>query len=146
MPLLHIDHLNIAAKDLEASRAFYRETLGFEDGPRPPFSRAGAWMYLGGHPVLHLSTGRKPATRKSDPFDHMAFAAKGLAQMRAHLRAKNIEFLEVAVPDRGQLQLFLFDPDGTEIELVFTGDEAQQAISEGALVDATVHRGTGKKS
>jgi catechol-2,3-dioxygenase len=43
----------------------------------------------------------------------------------------------VAVPDRELLQIFLTDPDGNEVELVFDGEEARRAIAEGATVDRT---------
>lgn len=137
MPLTRLDHLNIATADLDRCRAFYREVLGMEDGPRPPFARPGAWLYLDGRPVVHVSTGRKPASRKSDSFDHVAFMARDLAAMRTHLKRLGIAHYEVAVPDRELLQIFLTDPDGNEVELVFDGEEARRAIAEGATVDRT---------
>ncbi len=144
MPLHAIDHINIVASDLDATRSFYRDVLGFEEGPRPPFARAGAWMYLEGRPVLHISTRRTPQTRESDAFDHVAFAATDLAATRARLAERRIRFLEVAVPDREQLQIFLSDPDGAALELIFSGPEAQQAIAAGAQMDATRHRSAGQ--
>jgi len=137
MPLTRLDHLNIATTDLDRCRTFYQQVLGLEDGPRPRFARPGAWLYLDGHPVVHVSTGRKPATRKSDSFDHVAFTARDLPHMRAHLKQLGVDHYEVAVPDRELLQIFMSDPDGNEVELVFGGEEARQAIREGATVDRT---------
>lgn len=137
MPLERIDHVAVTTTDIAATRSFYRDVLGLREGPRPPFGQPGAWMYLGEHPALHISTRRAPTSRKSDALDHVAFAASGLAQMRARLQAAGVDFVEFAVPERQLLQLFLADPDGTEIELVFSGEEALKAIHAGVAADRT---------
>ena len=47
-------------------------------------------------------------------------------------------FVEFAVPENDQYQLFFKDPEGTEIELIFKGEEARQASNaSGAMVDAS---------
>ncbi|MGE0799993.1 MAG: VOC family protein [Lautropia sp.] len=140
MPIERIDHVNVAAADLDTTRRFYRDVLGLSDGPRPPFQRPGAWMYLHGHPAVHISTGRIPKTRKSDAINHVAFAATGLVAMRETLRDRGLDFLEVGVPDAEQLQIFLHDPDGNEIELIYSGDEARAALLAGVPIDATALR------
>ena len=102
-----------------------------------------AWLYIGDHAILHVSTMRKPATQKSDSFDHIAFRATGLAQTRALLKDKGIKFDQFGVPDRNLYQVFFKDPDGVEIELVFSGAEATAAMAEdGAKMDASTGRNT----
>lgn len=123
MPAIALDHINLSSSDLERTRRFYTEVLGFVDGPRPPFRRAGAWMYLGGQALIHISTGRAPATRSSDAFDHVAFRWQGLADMRRLLTQRGLYFEEYAVPEQNMHQLFFRDPDGTEIELIFDAAE-----------------------
>ena len=142
MTVLGFEHVNVATGDLDRARRFYAEVLGLRDGPRPPFSRAGAWMYLGEQAVVHISTSRAPATRKSDAFDHVAFKASGLDETRERLREHNIYFQEFGVPENDLHQVFFRDPDGTEIELIFSGDEARAAAAAGAAVDGTVGRNT----
>ena len=142
MSVLAFEHLNITTADLERARRFYAEVVGLRDGPRPPFSRPGAWMYLGEQAVVHISTSRAPATRKSDAFDHVAFKASGLDETRERLRAHNIYFQEFGVPENNLHQVFFRDPDGTEIELIFSGDEARAAAAAGAAVDGTIGRNT----
>lgn len=132
-----LDHLNVCTRDLEATRRFYRDVVGLVDGPRPAFSRPGAWMYAGDQAVLHISTGRSPTTHRSDPFNHMAFRASGLDALRERLRSHDIPFEEFAVPDQALHQVFFTDPDGSQVEIIFTGEEAEQALREGARVDAT---------
>ena len=49
MPLSKISHYSIRTLDLEATRKFYTEALGFTVGPRPPFNFPGLWLYNGSH-------------------------------------------------------------------------------------------------
>jgi catechol 2,3-dioxygenase-like lactoylglutathione lyase family enzyme len=141
MRISGLNHYNIATADLDRARRFYTQVVGFKDGDRPPFGKAGAWMYIGDHAILHIGTTRIPATRgKSDSFDHVAFNAAGLDEIRARLRENKIHFEEFSVPARNMHQVFFRDPDGNEIELLFTGDEAARAAAEGAKVDSSMGR------
>lgn len=142
MAISGFNHYNIATGDLDRARRFYSEVLGLRDGERPPFSRPGAWMYIGEQPVLHISTGRVATTRRSDAFDHVAFTAHDIEGTRATLRKHGIYFEEYAVPDRELHQLFFRDPDGVEIELQFSGADACAAISGGVAVDSSRGRNT----
>jgi catechol 2,3-dioxygenase-like lactoylglutathione lyase family enzyme len=142
MAISGFNHFNIATGDLERSRRFYSEVLGLRDGERPPFSRPGAWMYIGDQPVLHISTGRVARTQRSDAFDHVAFTATDLEGTRNTLRRHGIYFEEYAVPDRELHQIFFRDPDGVEIELQFSGADARAAIAGGVAVDSSRGRGT----
>ncbi|MBC7780149.1 MAG: VOC family protein [Proteobacteria bacterium] len=140
MPIVALDHYNICTADLAVARRFYTEVVGLHDGERPPFGRPGAWMYVGTQAILHISTARIPGTAKSDAFDHVAFRAEGLAQTRARLDDHGIRYQSFAVPDRELVQVFFRDPDGAEIELIFSGTEAAAAIAEGVTSDATLNR------
>ena len=142
MAIAGFNHYNITTANLDRARKFYSEVLGLQDGERPPFSRPGAWMYIGSQPILHISTGRTPSTQKSDAFDHVAFSATDIEGTRAHLRKHGIYFEEYAVPDRELHQLFFRDPDGVEIELQFAGDDARKAKTTSAAVDSTRGRKT----
>lgn len=142
MPIIGFDHYNVTCSDLERTRRFYGEVVGLREGERPPFAQPGAWMYLGNQAMVHISTMRQPTTRKSDAYDHVAFRAEGLEEFRGRLRAHGIYFEEYAVPDRNLHQLFFRDPDGAEVEIVFTGEEARAAAAGGAKVDASKGRNT----
>jgi len=136
------NHYNITTSDLARARRFYADVLGLREGERPPFSRPGAWMYLGNQPILHISTGRTPKTQRSDAFDHVAFWATDIEGTRALLRQHNVYFEEYSVPERELHQLFFRDPDGVEIELQFGGADARAAKEAGAAVDASRGRNT----
>ncbi len=47
MKILTTDHAAINVSDLEASRKFYTEQLGFEEMDRPNFDFAGVWYRTG---------------------------------------------------------------------------------------------------
>jgi len=143
MPILGFAHVNVSTQDLDKSRKFYAEILGLVDGYRPPFGRVGAWMYLGDQPIIHISTSRSPTpqSKKTDAFDHVALWTKDINHYRKILNQHEIKFVEFSVPENDQYQLFFKDPDGTEIELIFNGEEARLASqAEGAQVDGSFGR------
>jgi catechol 2,3-dioxygenase-like lactoylglutathione lyase family enzyme len=147
MPIGKLDHYSIRTLDIEASRRFYTEVMGFEVGFRPPFDFPGLWLYNGArHPescgVVHIigvdlanSEGLKQYLGDRDvstlngtgTVDHMAFAATGLAEMRARLERNAIAYKERTVPDLGLHQVFIEDPSQVTIELNFPAREAQRA-------------------
>ena len=129
-------HFSLRPADVDRSAAFYVDVLGFVDGERPPFKFYGKWLYLDGAPVLHL-IGDRQATVTSDDFldrkaldshrrgsgavDHIAMSlpAAEIDVVRERLNAKGIVFAERIVPLLGFTQLFVEDPDGVTIELLF---------------------------
>jgi catechol 2,3-dioxygenase-like lactoylglutathione lyase family enzyme len=121
MPLHGLDHVTINCSDLAASRAFYSEALGMQDGERPPFPFPGAWLYLGGRPVLHLVGGAPSESPTTGSFDHVAFEAADFEAMRQHLVAMGVGFQENDFASIGLKQLFFPDPDGVKVELNFRG-------------------------
>ena len=124
MAVKRLDHYTINVSDLEASIAFYAEIVGLVDGPRPPFSFPGAWLYCGEAPVLHLIGGRPPA-HGTGPIDHVAFRAEGLVEQIAILRRQGIRFREQEVPKASLRQVFFEDPDGVTIELNFIQEDGE---------------------
>jgi hypothetical protein len=57
--------------------------------------------------------------------DHIGFRTTGLTEMIDHLKKHNIDFKERQVDDQGLYQLFLHDPNGVKIELIFANSEVQ---------------------
>jgi catechol 2,3-dioxygenase-like lactoylglutathione lyase family enzyme len=147
MPIGKLDHYSIRTLDVEASRRFYTEVMGFEVGFRPPFNFPGLWLYNGApYPascgVVHIvgvdlnnPQGLKDylgdrelgALDGTGTVDHMAFAATGLADMRRRLKRHSIEYRERTVPSLGLHQVFFEDPSRVTIELNYPAAEAQQA-------------------
>ena len=147
MPIGKLDHYSIRTVDLDASRRFYTELMGFQVGFRPPFKFPGLWLYNEqaypeSYGVVHIIGidvndpqglkeylgDRDPASLKgTGTVDHMAFRATGLQQMRARLATHNVAHRERTVPSLGLHQVFLEDPSGVTIELNYPADEAREA-------------------
>ncbi len=133
MRLEGLDHANVRLRpqDLPAALAFYRDLLGLEEGPRPSFDFPGAWLYAGGRPIVHLAcrdtveapTGPSPSVS----FEHIAFRARGLPEVRATLAARKIPYAEAPLPGFPLHQLFLTDPFGLRVELTFDMNDASNA-------------------
>lgn len=147
MPVGKLDHYSIRTLDIEASRRFYTEVMGFETGFRPPFNFPGLWLYNGApYPestgVVHIigidpkdPQGLKDYLGDRDlaslqgtgTVDHMAFTATGLTAMRSRLQQQGIPFRERTVPSLKLHQLFCEDPSGVTIELNYPAAEAAAA-------------------
>ena len=62
MPIGRLDHYSIRTLDVDASRRFYTEVMGFQVGFRPPFDFPGLWLYNGplypeSNGVVHITDG-----------------------------------------------------------------------------------------
>ena len=118
MAIRALDHVNILTDDLAATVAFYREVIGLEEGPRPPFPFPGAWLYCGDRPVVHLIQREGDGERRPDTgaIDHVAFEAE---DFRRRLQARGLAHETRLVPGGGMRQIFLRDPNGVKLELNF---------------------------
>ncbi len=147
MPIGKLDHFSIRTLDVEASRKFYTEVMGFTVGFRPPFKFPGLWLYNGPqYPettgVVHiigidlndpqglkdyLGDKELDTLNGTGTVDHMAFSATGLDEMRARLKSNNIEYRERTVPSLNLHQVFFEDPSTVTIELNYPASEVQKA-------------------
>jgi len=147
MPVGKLDHFSIRTLDVDASRRFYTDIMGFQVGFRPPFKFPGLWLYNGPqYPettgVVHIigidlndPQGLKDYLGDRDldtlsgtgTVDHMAFAATGLHEMCARLKKHGVAFRERTVPSLNLHQVFFEDPSGVTIELNYPGNELQHA-------------------
>jgi catechol 2,3-dioxygenase-like lactoylglutathione lyase family enzyme len=125
MPLEGLEHALVLTDDLEATRAFYCDALGFEAGERPPLAFPGYWLYLDGVACLHIAdraayeahAAEVGLERSAGPIDHLAFAARDHAELLMRLEAAGVEAVVNDVPAAGIRQFFLDDPNGVRIEL-----------------------------
>jgi catechol 2,3-dioxygenase-like lactoylglutathione lyase family enzyme len=156
MPINKLAHFSVRTSSLDASKRFYREVLGFQEGFRPPFKFPGAWLYRGGDEadfgVVHLigidkddPSGLKDylgekaevSLRGSAAVDHLAFLATDLPNMHARLHAAGCNFRERTVPSIGLHQVFVEDPSGITIELNFPAAEATGLRLESSTTEDT---------
>ncbi|WP_338845756.1 VOC family protein [Massilia sp. W12] len=130
-----LHHINISApaQTLRAVRDFYCALLDLQEGARPAFNNPGYWLYAGPHALLHLTQRSeshcRSTQRQHSTLDHVAFACSDLPALRQRLADMQCAFREVqiaALCDQqgqvvipAQIQLFLQDPGGNQIELNF---------------------------
>ena len=138
MNLQGFNHVNIGCspRDLPRIEKFYGDTLGLKTGFRPNFPNAGAWLYNGEHPIIHVVVrypdGWDGHAPRDSSFDHIAFTITGAPEFRERLTRLGIAFEEQNVPDAGY-QIFLRDPVGNKLEFNFPGAEAPASLPLGTL-------------
>lgn len=154
MPITAINHYLIRAADLERTRRFYVDVLGFTEAPRPDFPFPGYWLGVNGSVQVHLAPANiankelyflgTPAGAPDDNsgvIDHVAFTATDHAQVLARLRAAGVSFRARYLADAKLYQLFVPDPDGITLELNFF-DVADISALDGAEDYASMVRAT----
>jgi catechol 2,3-dioxygenase-like lactoylglutathione lyase family enzyme len=140
LPVGPIHHLRLTVTDLERSKAFYTEVLGFTvavDAPPPPDDvnhavlvdslqggviLAHQGMFVGLRPV---GDEQREGSDRFDPFrvglDHLSFAVRTRADLDAAmvlLDERGIEHGPIReIPPLGLSFLAFFDPDGIALEL-----------------------------
>ncbi|TQV82305.1 VOC family protein [Denitrobaculum tricleocarpae] len=124
MPLTSLDHVNIRTRNLPEMVRFYEEVVGLYEGERPPFSFPGAWLYCGDRAALHLMGPAEGETAAVGQIDHFAFMASGLSDFIANLEKRNIEYATRTIPELGNTQVNVRDPDGNRIEIQFLASES----------------------
>lgn len=143
MAISKLAHFSIRTTDMEATKRFYVDVMGFREGFRPPFQFPGIWLYQGGdeadYGVVHIIgidpndpaglveyLGDKPkeSLRGSGAVDHVAFLATDLPGMHRRLKAAGLPYRERTVPSLGLHQVFVEEPSGLTVEINFPASEA----------------------
>lgn len=131
MNISGMNHISIIVKDLDTSRKFYCDILGFTEVPRPPsFEFPGAW-FVKGNAEIHLvredAASQPPGDTPAQPTPdkdiararHHAFTVDDQAALLEHLRKHNIEIvLGPRNRSDGVMQTYVFDPDMHLVEFV----------------------------
>jgi catechol 2,3-dioxygenase-like lactoylglutathione lyase family enzyme len=125
MSLHRLEHALVITDDLEGTRAFYCDVLGFQAGERPQLAFPGYWLYLDGVCCLHVAERAAYEAHAADvgllpvagAIDHLAFSAGEHDELVARFDAAGVRAVTNDVPAAGIRQLFLEDPNGVRIEL-----------------------------
>jgi catechol 2,3-dioxygenase-like lactoylglutathione lyase family enzyme len=119
LPLRSLHHVARLTKHLEASRAFYRDVLGFREISRPSLRFPGAWLTAFGLQI-HLIVDESIAGPQG-PIDtranHLAFYTDDLAAIESLLAEHGVAYRVNIQADTGLKQIFFRDPDGHHIEI-----------------------------
>jgi catechol 2,3-dioxygenase-like lactoylglutathione lyase family enzyme len=126
-----LNHINIVARDMDATARFYAEVLGMEVDTRPgvPANYKGCWISdTAGRPIVHVQQHNperhgpvEDHLQRMGALDHVALSCSGFDEVRARCE-------ELGVPTRindgnyGLRQIFVTDPDGVVLELNFGPD------------------------
>ncbi|APH05697.1 VOC family protein [Bacillus weihaiensis] len=116
-----IHHVSLAVTNLEKSKNFYGDILGFQEIVRPNFGFPGAWYQIG-HQQVHLIQYEDAQTiRQSDELNsregHLAIRVKDYDQALAYLKEKGVKIKENPRSKSGFAQIFCMDPDRNLIEM-----------------------------
>lgn len=113
-----LHHVSRQTKQLETTRQFYVDVLGFREITRPPFQFRGAWLFGCGIQI-HLieEPFDAPAAPINTRENHIAFAVDDMDGAEEALKQRGISYRRNLVPERNTNQIFFRDPDGWMIEL-----------------------------
>lgn len=123
MPIVRLDHFNIAPKDMEETVRFYVDIVGLTVGYRPDFGVDGYWLYAGEQSVLHLLGDERRSTGPTGRMDHIAFWSTGIAECLERLTKAGWPYMLRTIEVAGMHQIFLTDPDGVQLEIGFPSKE-----------------------
>ena len=124
-----LDHVNLQTRQLDVMVAWYRDVLGLEEGARPDFPFAGAWMYAGHQPIIHLvEMADAPRGGGALALEHAALRATGLKEFLARLDARG-ETYKIGGADYLPIVLVnIWDPDGNHLHVDFARQEADGLV------------------
>ena len=121
-------HAAIKTADLDATVRFYTEVLGMVVAERPPIGFPGAWLkpaQAGADAIFHLYAG--DAAKEPDgsiqtmtgAIDHVSVVCQGYGAFKQRFEKFGLAYRENLVPATPLWQLFVYDPNGVQLELTF---------------------------
>jgi catechol 2,3-dioxygenase-like lactoylglutathione lyase family enzyme len=111
-------HMLLKVSDIARSERFYVDLLGFRIRPAKPLAD--------GRPFVPFTQGialTSGGVKDSPQIDHIAFKAKDVRAIAARLKAANVRFDRDLHDGIYGLTIYVFDPDGTMIELYEEGQK-----------------------
>ena len=129
-------HTAIKTADLDATVRFYTEVLGMVVAERPPIGFPGAWLkpaQAGADAIIHLYAG--DAAKEADgsvqtgssAIDHVSVVCQGYSDFKAQFEKFGLAYRENLVPATPLWQLFVYDPNGIQLELTFHAAAEREA-------------------
>jgi catechol 2,3-dioxygenase-like lactoylglutathione lyase family enzyme len=119
LPISSLHHVARVTKHLDASRAFYRDVLGFRELPRPKLDFPGAWLFNYGIQI-HLLVNDAPENPHElieTRDNHLAFFVEDIDSVERLLDEHGVKYRVNLQKDTNIKQIFFRDPDGHHIEV-----------------------------
>lgn len=111
------NHIGLQVKDLEASKAFYKDIIGMTPVPVPDNLKAiRGWFDAGNGQMIHLLAGRTTPVVNDKNGGHIAMFVVSIEQAEKFLKEKNFDYHKQVRFD-GVTQIYFADPDGYLIEI-----------------------------
>jgi catechol 2,3-dioxygenase-like lactoylglutathione lyase family enzyme len=123
-------HIAVKTNDLDRTRRFYKDVIGLSEVARPDFGYPGAWLGVpvpGGAAIVHVYAGGPAlgaggvAPTGTSAIDHISLVAAGYHAILGRIRAFGLDWREFLVPGTALWQIFVYDPNGVQLELTFDG-------------------------
>jgi ureidoacrylate peracid hydrolase len=114
--ILGFEHMILQVEDIDASKHFYLDLLGFT--PRRAIPLAD------GRPVVPFTQGIALTSGnpgKPPQIDHMAFRVTGVRAIAQRLKAAQVKFFNELHDGVYGLTIYVADPDGNKVELFEEG-------------------------
>lgn len=141
--LQRLGHVLMAVRDLEASKKFYIDLLGFKLLEQDP-EHGGVFLAIGGHGNtldLFPSTDPEATPPSASPGDsmpglgvkHVAFAVETEEDLKAAYFALQDAGVRIqrALDHESQKSLYFHDPDGNLLEIVWERPDALDIFAKG---------------
>lgn len=135
-----IGHAAMRAADIEATAAFYREVLGFQEAFRmnnEDGTLGTIYMYVASGQFIELfSGGIKPVECDGETIGHchMCYLVGNAEEALQEIKKKGIRpDREITIGKSGCKQFWLRDPDGNRIELMEILPQSLQAQADRRL-------------
>lgn len=109
-------HMLLQVADLEASKRFYIDLLGFSERQAKPLADGRPFVPF--HQGIALTTG---GPGKPLQIDHMAFRVNDVRKLAARLKSAKVQFIEDVHDGIYGLTIYVIDPNGSKVELFEEG-------------------------
>lgn len=111
------NHLALQVKDLETSKAFYKDIIGLKPVEVPDNLKAiRGWFDIGNGQMIHLLAGRTTPVVNDRNGSHFSVFVDSIEQAEKLLISRNLKFHKQVRFDK-VTQIYFEDPDGYLIEL-----------------------------
>ena len=110
--ILGFAHMLLQVSDIEASKRFYADLLGFTERKAKPLADGRPFVPFTQGIALTTGGPDKPAQ-----IDHMAFRVSGIEALAAKLEKSGVRFFERLHDGIYGRTVYVADPDGNKVEL-----------------------------
>lgn len=114
-----LDHINIDVSDGARMVRFFAEVLDAEDGFQH-FDFPGHWIYVDGHPAVHLNVAARTGDFPRGMVNHVAFGVYEFEPTRARIEAAGWPYRITGIPGSAIGQFFVDGPEGLLLEVQFS--------------------------